>query len=195
MKEVILATSNQGKILELTDLLAPIKAIPQAEFEISTPEETGLSFVENAILKARFAASLTGKAALADDSGLVVHALNGEPGIYSSRFAGEQANDEENVAKLLKKMEAVPDEQRGAYFYCAIALVRHKYDPAPLIATGVWRGFITRKRAGDDGFGYDPVFYIPSEECTAAELPKRRKNQISHRAQALDSLRALWKWI
>lgn len=195
MKEVILATSNAGKIAELKELLSPIKVIPQSELNISTPDETGLTFIENAILKARFAASVSGKPALADDSGLVVYALNGEPGIYSSRFAGESATDEENIEKLLKEMKDIPDEQRGAYFYCSMALVRHKYDPAPLIATGIMRGYITRQITGEDGFGYDPVFYIPHEECTAAELPRRIKNQISHRAQALESLRTQWKWI
>ncbi|KTD14273.1 RdgB/HAM1 family non-canonical purine NTP pyrophosphatase [Legionella israelensis] len=189
MKELILATGNKGKISELTALLAPIKCIQQVSLGIPEAKETGATFIENALLKARHASSLSHRPALADDSGLVVHALQGEPGIYSARYAGKDATNTENIKKLLKQLEDTPDEQRSAYFYCAIVLIQHASDPAPLIATGKLNGFITRQPAGSEGFGYDPVFYIPSQECTAAQLPSRIKNSISHRAQALAKLR------
>jgi len=189
MKEVLLATGNEGKIKELEFLLSPIQCIPQGEFNIPGVNETGLTFIENALLKARHAAKLSQRPALADDSGLVVHALHGDPGIYSSRYAGKNATDQDNIKKLLHELDNIPDEQRGAYFYCAIVLLRYAKDPAPVIATGQLNGFITRQVSGDGGFGYDPIFYIPSQECTAAQLPLRIKNKISHRAQALKKLR------
>ncbi len=188
MREIILATSNKGKISELEELLAPIKCIDQASLNINSVKETGLTFIENAIIKARHASIQADKPALADDSGLVVYALKGEPGIYSSRYAGEHANDKENIRKLLDRLKDTPDEQRTAYFYCAMVLVRHSTDPTPIVATGQLNGFITRQIAGTGGFGYDPIFYIPSQECTAAELPTQIKNTLSHRAQALKSL-------
>ena len=188
MRELILATSNQAKITELQALLAPIHGIPQAALQISSPLETGLSFIENAILKARHACHLSQKPALADDSGLVVNALDGQPGIYSARFAGEQANDADNIALLLKKMQAIPAHQRHAYFYCAIALVRSETDPAPLIATGHCHGMIQHQCSGDQGFGYDPIFYLPEHQSTMAQLPLAIKNRISHRAIALQQL-------
>lgn len=188
MKEIILATSNTGKIKELQALLAPIHCIPQHLLGIHDAEETGLSFIENAILKARHASRLTNKPALADDSGLVVAALGGKPGIYSARFAGQQATSQENIVLLLKQMAAIPLGKRQAYFYCAIAIVQHADDPMPVIATGKLAGEITQETVGTEGFGYDPVFYLPDYHCTAAQLPTNIKNKISHRAQALAQL-------
>lgn len=191
MKEIILATSNPGKIKEFQAILAPIRCVPQDEFGIFSADETGLSFIENAILKARHASLLTNKAVLADDSGLVVPGLQGEPGIYSARYAGMGASDQENMAYLLKNMTALPQADRRAYFYCALALVQHPSDPTPLIATGLLEGSITQSPRGTNGFGYDPIFYVAEYSCTAAELPASIKNTISHRAKALQQLSAL----
>ncbi|GGI88155.1 RdgB/HAM1 family non-canonical purine NTP pyrophosphatase [Legionella impletisoli] len=188
MKEIILATNNSGKIKELEALLAPIQCIPQHSLGISEAEETGLSFIENAILKARHASRQTGKPSLADDSGLVVPALNGEPGIYSARFAGPNASDEDNVQMLLNKLKHVPEYERQAYFYCAMVLVEHADDPTPIVATGKLEGVILDEPKGSSGFGYDPIFFLPSYGATVAELSKDIKNQISHRAQALNAL-------
>lgn len=189
MKEVLLATSNAGKILELEAILSPIHCIPQSEFNIESPDETGLSFIENAILKARHASFLANKPALADDSGLVVAALNGAPGIYSARFAGIHASDKDNIDLLLSKLSGVEENQRSAFFYCAIALVKYHNDPVPTIACGQWAGRILDKPQGEQGFGYDPIFYIDSHQCTAAQLPAIIKNKHSHRALALQALR------
>ncbi|WP_028389191.1 RdgB/HAM1 family non-canonical purine NTP pyrophosphatase [Legionella fairfieldensis] len=191
MKELILATSNNGKIAELKAILSSWSCIPQASLGIGDAEETGLSFVENAIIKARHASRLGNKPALADDSGLVVPALHGEPGIYSARFAGAGATDNDNIHLLLAKLADVPDDQRQAHFYCAIALVRQADDPVPLIATGQLSGLISKVRTGDQGFGYDPVFYLEIHQCTMAQLPVSIKNEISHRARALQQLRKL----
>ncbi|KTD68420.1 dITP/XTP pyrophosphatase [Legionella steelei] len=193
MKEIILATSNLGKIKELRDLLAPIECIPQSDLGVTDAIEDGLSFIENALIKARHASLHTGKPALADDSGLVVPALNGEPGIYSARYAGNDATDEKNIHLLLENMAHIPENQREAWFYCAIALVQHANDPTPIIATGICKGVIHTQAVGEGGFGYDPIFYIPDFQCTAAQLPAKIKNNISHRAQALKQLRALIK--
>ncbi|KTC92582.1 deoxyribonucleotide triphosphate pyrophosphatase [Legionella drozanskii LLAP-1] len=189
MKEIILATSNKGKIAELEAILSSWHCIAQRSLGISDAEEIGLSFIENAIIKARHASLLANKPALADDSGLVVHALNGAPGIYSARFAGANANDEDNINLLLDKLAHTPDSQRQAFFYCAIALVEHAKDPTPLIATGKFSGTISKMRMGEQGFGYDPIFYLASHHCTVAQLPAKIKNTISHRAQALNQLR------
>lgn len=189
MKEIILATNNPGKIKELQELLAPIECVSQTTLNIDSPEETGLSFIENAILKARYVSSIAGKPALADDSGLVVSSLNGEPGIYSARYAGTNANDLDNIHLLLKNLENTPEDQRQAYFYCAIALVKHANDPTPVIATGLLNGRIAQSPSGHNGFGYDPIFFVPEYECTMAELPATIKNKISHRAKALSQLR------
>jgi XTP/dITP diphosphohydrolase len=191
MKEIILATSNSGKIKELQSLLAPIQCIPQNTLGLSSAEETGLSFIENALIKARHVSLLTGKPALADDSGLVVPALNGEPGIYSARYSGIDATDMSNIDLLLKNMDQLSGEQRQAFFYCAIALVHCATDPTPIIATGIFHGSIAAKASGDGGFGYDPIFYVNEYQCTAAQLPVNIKNTISHRAKALIQLRAL----
>ncbi|CAM2844127.1 dITP/XTP pyrophosphatase [Legionella steigerwaltii] len=193
MKEIILATSNPGKIKELRDLLAPIECIPQTNLGVTDAIENGLSFIENALIKARHASLHTGKPALADDSGLVVPVLNGEPGIYSARYAGNDATDEENIHLLLEKMTHIPSKQREAWFYCAIALVQHAKDPTPIIATGICKGMIHNQPVGEGGFGYDPIFYIPDFQCTVAQLPAKIKNNISHRAQALKQLRTLLK--
>lgn len=188
MKEIILATTNKGKLAELQALLFPLPCIPQANLHISEATETGLSFVENALIKARHVSQITNQAALADDSGLVVPALNDEPGIYSARFAGEKARDADNIALLLAKMAKIPSEERQAFFYCALALTRHARDPVPLIAVGKLVGSITEEPQGENGFGYDPIFYIPAHQCTAAQLSAKIKNTISHRAQALKQL-------
>jgi XTP/dITP diphosphohydrolase len=185
MKKIILATGNAGKIAELRALLSPIECVPQRMLGIDDAEETGLSFIENAILKARHASRMCGEPALADDSGLVIPALNGQPGIYSARFAGVNASDAENIEHLLEKLRLTQPEDRHAFFYCAIALVAHAEDPTPVIATGTLHGVITEARAGDKGFGYDPIFFLPSHQCTLAELSAAEKNTISHRAHAL----------
>ncbi|RUO60640.1 RdgB/HAM1 family non-canonical purine NTP pyrophosphatase [Pseudidiomarina insulisalsae] len=192
MQEVVLATGNQGKVRELSDLLTPLswRVKPQSEWNFEEAEETGLTFIENAIIKARHAASHTGLPALADDSGLAVKALDGAPGIYSARYAGSSASDQENVAKLLHALQQVPVGERQASFHCVLAFLRHADDPTPLICHGSWRGEIALQPSGSDGFGYDPVFYIASEGCTAAELSKSRKQQLSHRGQALRQLLA-----
>lgn len=189
MKEIILATGNRGKIAELSAILSPMQCIPQSSLLISDAEETGASFIENAIIKARHASLSGNKPALADDSGLVVPALSGEPGIYSARYSGAQANDENNINLLLQRLADCHGEQRKAYFYCAIALMRFANDPTPLIATGQLWGEISLTRKGTHGFGYDPVFYIREQNCTLAEIPAAIKNTISHRAKALNLLK------
>lgn len=189
MKQIILATSNTGKIAELRALLSPVECISQRELGIFDAPETGGSFIENAILKARNASAQSGKPALADDSGLVVHALDGAPGIYSARFAGPNATDDENIDYLLRQLLDVPIEKRHAFFYCAIAFITHEKDPTPVIATGMLPGLITRDREGHQGFGYDPIFYLPNQQCTLAQLSSIEKNKISHRSQALKQLK------
>ncbi|QRN04636.1 RdgB/HAM1 family non-canonical purine NTP pyrophosphatase [Legionella sp. MW5194] len=188
MKEIILATSNPGKIAELSAILAPTICIPQSSLAISDADETGQSFVENALIKARHASRESGKPALADDSGLVVPALDGQPGIYSSRFAGPSATDKDNIDLLLHRLKDVAEAERQAFFYCAIVMVRHADDPMPLIACGQLKGQISRTVSGNEGFGYDPVFYLPERQCTMAQLPAKIKNTISHRAEALQRL-------
>lgn len=191
MKELILATGNAGKIKELQDLLTPVYCIAQDTLGIASAEENGLSFIENAIIKARHASLLAGKPALADDSGLVIPALNGEPGIYSARYAGINASDKNNIDLLLERMTHLIAGQRDGFFYCAMALVQHANDPTPLIATGRFDGRISTFPAGEQGFGYDPIFYVPEYQCTAAQLPLAIKNQVSHRAKALHQLQTL----
>lgn len=191
MKKLILATSNIGKIKELNDLLAPIQCISQADFGITSPEETGRSFIENAILKARYASQMSGLPALADDSGLVVPCLNGQPGIYSARFAGQDATDKDNYNLLLSKLTHVDASKRQAYFYCALALVHFWEDPTPLCTFGRVDGLITTSPQGTMGFGYDPVFYLPDHQATMAQIPHTLKNSLSHRATALAKLKAL----
>lgn len=190
MKKIVLASNNAGKIKEFGALFAPfhITLIPQAELNIPEAEETGLTFIENAILKARHAAALSGLPALADDSGLAVKALHGAPGIYSARYAGKGAGTHANIQKLLHALENTPDDERQATFHCVLAFLTHAEDPAPLIADGLWHGQILRAPRGSVGFGYDPVFFVPSEHKTAAELSEERKSELSHRGQASQTL-------
>jgi XTP/dITP diphosphohydrolase len=178
---------------EFATLLADagFEVVRQSELGVTDADETGLSFVENAILKARHAAAHTGLPALADDSGLVVDALQGQPGIYSARFAGEPRSDAANNSKLLAALQGVPAAQRTARFRCCIVFVRHAADPVPLIAEASWEGVILEALQGAGGFGYDPLFYVPSHACTAAELDAMEKNRISHRGQAMQRLRGL----
>ncbi|WP_374355986.1 RdgB/HAM1 family non-canonical purine NTP pyrophosphatase [Thermomonas sp.] len=189
--KLVLASSNAGKLVELRDLLGDtgIELHAQSGFGVGDAEETGLSFIENAILKARHAARATGLAALGDDSGLCVDALDGAPGLYSARYAGRHGDSEANIDKLLGNMQGIADDARTARFVCVLALVRHANDPMPLVAEGVWEGRILHARSGSNGFGYDPVFFSPAHGCGAAELPSETKNRESHRGKALAMLR------
>jgi len=190
MSAIVLASNNKGKLREIQQILAPLEleVVPQAKFEIEDADETGLSFVENAIIKARHAANKSGLPALADDSGIVVDALNGRPGIYSARYAGLQASDQQNVDKLLEEMKDVSDDQRGAHFQCAMVFVRNAKDPVPIICQGSWHGRILHQVQGDNGFGYDPLLFLPKENKTSAQLSSELKNKLSHRGQALQRL-------
>jgi XTP/dITP diphosphohydrolase len=190
MKKVVLASGHRGKVREINQILAGLdfEVVPQTEFDVPEIEETGLSFVENAILKARNAAQHTGLPAIADDSGLEVDALRGAPGIYSARYAGIGAGDEANLKKLLEELQAVPGAERTARFQCLMVFMEHGMDPTPIICQGSWEGQITEAPAGENGFGYDPVFYVPSHDCTAAQLSAEEKNRLSHRGQALQLL-------
>ena len=190
MKDIVLASSNKGKVREINQVLAGLDMAvrPQGEFDVVDAEETGLTFVENAILKARNAAQHTGLPAIADDSGLEVDALAGAPGIYSARFAGEGASDQANLEKLLDALQDTPEENRTARFQCLMVYMRHADDPTPLICQGSWEGRILTAARGSNGFGYDPVFYVPTHDCSSAELPAETKNQLSHRGQALRKL-------
>ena len=191
--QVVLASGNQGKLKEISDILAPFgwQIAPQNQFFSDEAEETGLSFIENAILKARFASAKTGLPAMADDSGIEVSALKGRPGIYSARYAEDlyqQPNDEQNLQKLLSEMKDVAEGQRQASYFCAMAYVAHAEDPTPIIGLGRWYGEILQQKRGDGGFGYDPIFWVEELGKSAAELDKVEKNRISHRAQALNAL-------
>jgi XTP/dITP diphosphohydrolase len=189
--KLVLASSNQGKLAELNDLLgdAGIELHAQSAFGVEDAEETGLTFVENAILKARHAARATGLPALGDDSGLCVDALNGAPGLYSARYSGAHGDAAANIAKLLSTLRDVPEDLRSARFVSVLAFLRHADDPQPLIAEGVWEGRILFAPRGDGGFGYDPVFFDPERGIGAAELDSALKNRISHRGRALAQLR------
>ncbi|HEY8386813.1 MAG TPA: RdgB/HAM1 family non-canonical purine NTP pyrophosphatase [Porticoccaceae bacterium] len=188
--QVVLASSNPGKLREFQYLLADrgIDVVAQSAFEVPDAEETGLSFVENAIIKARHAARVTGLPAIADDSGLEVDFLDGAPGIYSARFAGPRARDADNNARLLKLLKGVPEEQRTARYQCLLVFMRHAADPTPLICQGSWEGIITTQPRGEQGFGYDPLFHVREQNCTVAELPREVKNTLSHRARAMRQL-------
>lgn len=188
----VLASGNAKKAKELTELLAPKgwQVSLQSELGVVQPAEDGLTFVENALIKARAASEQTGLPAIADDSGLVVPALQGAPGIYSARFAGEMASDVENNAKLLSIMSSLLDEQRDAYFVSVIVFLRHAQDPLPIVAQGVWHGRILHQAVGEGGFGYDPVFWVPTHQCASAQLPSEVKKLISHRGLAMASLLA-----
>ena len=188
MKKLILATSNPGKVRELNAMLGGIiEVISQQTMGVDEVPETGLTFVENALIKARNAARQTGLPALADDSGLVVDALNGAPGIYSARYAGDRASDEQNLQKLLTDLKRQEDSNRQARFWCALAFVQHSEDPTPVIIQKGWEGEIVDEARGQGGFGYDPIFYLPSYGCTSGELVAEEKNKISHRGQALQA--------
>lgn len=189
-RRVVLATGNAGKVREINQMLAglDLEAVAQTEYGVPEIEETGLTFVENAILKARNAARHTGLPAIADDSGIEVDALNGAPGIHSARYAGVGAGDRANNDKLLAALATVPDAQRTARFQCLMVYLAHAADPTPIICQGTWEGRILRARRGANGFGYDPLFYVPTHDCTSAELPPEIKNQLSHRGQALRRL-------
>ncbi|WLS79670.1 RdgB/HAM1 family non-canonical purine NTP pyrophosphatase [Erwinia pyri] len=190
MQKVVLATGNPGKVREMADLLAAfgLDIVAQTELGVESAEETGLTFIENAILKARHAAAVTGLPAIADDSGLAVDALGGAPGIYSARYAGEEASDQQNLLKLLAALESVPDGARQAEFHCVLVYLRHAEDPTPLVFHGSWQGEITRAAAGVGGFGYDPIFFVPALGKTAAELTKAEKHAVSHRGKAMTLL-------
>lgn len=189
--KVVLATGNKGKVKEMADVLAQFgfDVVAQSEFGIESPEETGLTFVENALLKARYASKMTGLPAIADDSGLAVDALGGAPGLYSARYAGEDGNDEANRKKLLAELQNVADEKRGAKFVSCIVFLQHETDPTPKIALGECFGEILREERGQNGFGYDSLFFYPPKNCSFAELETSEKKQISHRAIALDVLK------
>lgn len=189
-EKIVLASNNPGKLREINQLLAGehIEVVPQMAFNIPDAVEDGLSFVENAIKKARHAASHSGLPAIADDSGIEVDALDGAPGIYSARFAGPGANDETNLQKLLERLADVPQERRSARFQCLMVYMRHAEDPTPLICQGTWEGSILFEPVGENGFGYDPVFYVPTHNCSSAQLPAEVKNSLSHRGRALQQL-------
>ena len=189
-RELVLASDNSGKLRELDALLSGtgFSVVGQGVLGVIPAEETGKTFVENAILKARNAARQTGRPAIADDSGIEVDALDGAPGVYSARFAGEGASDSENVAKMLSQLAGVPWQERQARFRCLMVCLRRGDDPAPLICEGTWKGYIAASASGENGFGYDPVFWVPEENCTAAELSPSAKNTLSHRAKALKLL-------
>ena len=191
MKKLVLASGNAGKLRELSALLADFDydLHAQSEFDVPEAEETGTTFVENAIIKARNAAEYTGLPALADDSGIEVDALQGAPGVYSARFAGSKATDDDNNALLVEKLKNVPAEQRRARYRAVIVYMRHAQDPSPIICEGSWQGVIQLEPGGAGGFGYDPYFYLPTHGCTSASLSAEEKNRLSHRGQALAQLR------
>lgn len=189
-QRIVLASNNEGKLRELQDMLAgaDIAIEPQSAFSVGDVEETGLSFVENAIIKARHCAQRSKLPCIADDSGLEVDALNGAPGIHSARYAYTGASDTENLQKLLDELRETPDDQRSARFRCVLVYMRHALDPMPLVFDGTWEGRILRTPRGHNGFGYDPIFFVPSEKCSAAELAPETKNRLSHRGRALRKL-------
>lgn len=188
--KLVLASGNQGKLRELARMLEPLQleVLSQSDFNVEPVAETGLTFVENALLKAREAARVSGLPALGDDSGLVVDALEGRPGIYSARFAGEGAGDEANNEKLLHELAGLPMERRTAHFHCCLVLLRHESDPVPIVAEGTWHGHILEAARGEGGFGYDPLFHDRDLGATAAELPMEEKARVSHRGKALAEL-------
>ncbi len=190
MSRVVLASNNKGKVREFGEVLADfhMEIVPQSAFGVPEAEETGLTFVENAILKARNAAARAGLPAIADDSGIEVDALRGAPGIRSARFAGPGASDQANLDKLLAELDGVPEERRGGRFQCLVVYLEHAEDPTPIICQGTWEGRIVREPRGENGFGYDPVFLVAGRDLTAAELSAEQKNAISHRGQALRKL-------
>lgn len=193
MKKLVLATSNRGKVAEMQPLLSDIgyTIITQAELGVSDAIEDGHTFVENALIKARHASAITGLPAIADDSGLIIDALNGSPGLISAHYAGVHGDTDGNIKKVLAEMLDVPRIDRSARFYSLIVMLKHAHDPQPLIAEGIWEGEILELPRGSNGFGYDPIFFVPDQQCSAAELPADIKNIISHRGRALLKLREL----
>jgi XTP/dITP diphosphohydrolase len=190
---IVLASSNAGKIKEIQALLPRYNILPQSTFNIIEAEETAATFIENALIKARNAAMQSQLPAIADDSGLIVNVLNGAPGVISARYAGINATDKENNTKLLAKMAGIDEQHRTAYFICVMVFIRHANDQCPLIAQGLWKGRILNAPQGDNGFGYDPLFWIPELNCTSAQLSSEVKNKLSHRGQAVQQLTALIK--
>lgn len=186
-RKIVLASNNAGKAREINQLLREtnITIIPQSEYQLEEIEETGLTFVENALIKARHAARQTKRAAIADDSGLEALALNGQPGIYSARYAGKGASDKDNLEKLIQAVAPLPEVKRQARFVCVMVFLQHADDPTPIITSGVWNGLLITEPRGENGFGYDPIFYLPDRRCTSAELAPEVKNRLSHRGQAL----------
>ncbi|GAB2890647.1 RdgB/HAM1 family non-canonical purine NTP pyrophosphatase [Microbulbifer echini] len=195
LKQIVLASGNAGKLREFSQLFNSwdIEVLPQSEFGVTDAEETGLSFIENALIKARHASQVSGLPALADDSGLAVDALGGAPGIYSARYSGDGATDKRNNIKLLEALEGVEEIRRSASFHCALAFVRSFDDPVPLVCNAQWRGRILSEPVGEQGFGYDPLFYVASEGMTSAQLPREVKNRLSHRAQAVAQFEVMWR--
>jgi XTP/dITP diphosphohydrolase len=188
MSKIVLASGNPGKIREIQAILQNDQILPQSQFKVIEPEETGTTFIENAIIKARNAARYCQMPAIADDSGLVVDALHGSPGVISARYAGKEASDQANIDKLLAEMQNIGDTRRQARFICIMVYLRHYQDPTPLIAQGVWEGSILHHAIGNNGFGYDPVFWLDEQQCSSAQLAPELKNAISHRSQALRML-------
>ena len=190
MQKIVLASGNRGKLKEFQQLLAHcgFEVLAQSDFDVPDVKETGLTFVENAIIKARHAAQYTGLPAIADDSGLEVDALNGLPGIYSARFSGANATDLGNNTKLLADLDGIPEQERSARFQCLLVFMRHATDPTPIICQGSWEGRILTTAHGDNGFGYDPLFFVPEKNCSSAELTPQIKNRISHRGKAIHQL-------
>ena len=187
---IVLASSNAGKVREINEMLSghAVRIVSQSEFNVPEVAETGLTFIENALLKARNAARHTGLPAIADDSGIELAAFDGRPGIYSARYAGQGASDADNLRKLITDVSKLPEDKRRCRFVCLMVYLRHTEDPTPLIAEGVWEGIAVTTPRGTNGFGYDPIFYVPTHHCTSAELPPETKNRLSHRGQALRSL-------
>ena len=190
ISKIVLASGNAGKVREINKLFAEsgIEVLPQSDFDVPDVAETGTTFVENAIIKARHAAEHTGLPAIADDSGIEVDALDARPGVWSARYAGENASDEENNNLMLKELEGVPEAERTARYQCLIVFMRSHTDPVPLISQGSWEGRILEAPRGDGGFGYDPIFYVPTHDCSGGELSLEEKNKISHRAIALQGM-------
>lgn len=193
MKKVVLASGNPGKVREIGDMLKEldIEVVPQSEFNVPEAEETGTTFVENAIIKARNAAQHTGLPAIADDSGIEVDALNGAPGVYSARYSGANADDQANNDKMLAELSGVNEQDRTARYQAILVYMSHAGDPTPLISQGSWEGRILEQPRGENGFGYDPIFYVPEYDCSSAELSPEQKNQLSHRGKALRELVSL----
>jgi XTP/dITP diphosphohydrolase len=191
-KKIVLATGNKGKVKELAAMLLDlgIEVLPQSGFDVTEVPETGSTFVENAIIKARHAAKHTGLPAIADDSGLAVDALGGQPGVYSARYSGDQATDQSNITKLLGAMADVPNDKRQAKFLCVLVYMRHADDPSPIICQGEWCGEIMTEQQGDNGFGYDPIFWVNQQNSSSAQLSPQQKNALSHRGKALKLLLA-----